>query len=412
LNLVRKLKDINVTIIFEKENINSGDMEGELMLSILSSLAESESYSISENMKWGIRKRMSKGVYKISKPSFGYTREGTELFLHPVNAKAVRKMFDMALEGVPFDRIARELNEAHFKPPRAERWRGQSIKSILQNEAYTGVMTLQRTFTDDQYRRHKNNGELPMYRIENNHPAIVTQDEFDRVQQLIQVRAASKGNVTDRQKYQNRYAFSANIYCDKCGGKYRRKRVYWKKNHKRVEWQCGNHCKNKDACENMPITDEDLKIAYLTMMNKLIFAHSQILSPLMTYYKTAGVDDALMAQLDEQEEMLQEKLKMLSTLATSGLIAARLRNEEYTKLQAELSSVQEKRQALTASIDGTGTQLEELEKLYRFVSSTKMINEWDEALFSDYAEKIIVYNREHIAFVLKCGLTLEERILE
>ena len=412
LNLVRKLSEMGIFIFFEKENINTGDMESELMLSILSSMAESESFSISENMKWGIRKRMANGNYRPGTAPYGYKIQNDEYVLDSPFDKAVKQMFDWTLEGLGTGEIATKLNKSGIKPKRSLAWRSSSVRNILQNVAYIGVLMLQQTFTDDQFKRKANNGELPMYRIENDHEPIVSKGDFEQVQEIIRIRGQTKGNQGTVDKYHNRYAFSTNIICNFCGNKFKRIHTYWKGVDKNIKWACAGHLKDTSSCEVLPIKDVDLKIAYLTMMNKLITFREEVLEPLLHVSSNNKKVATAIADIDRLIRELESKLEVLSTLALSGMITTNIMMQERLRFQTELTTLKDKRKQLIQQSNGNSKQVLELKKLLKFVRKADPFTEWEEDLFSDFTKSVVVYNRKEVGFVLKCGLTLRERLPE
>lgn len=180
LELVRKLLDLNISIFFEKENLNTGSMESELMLSILSSLAESESVSISENEKWGIKKRFQNGTFIISYPPYGYDNVDGEMVIIPEQAEIVKQIFSDTLAGKSTHAIADELNAKGIQTKKGGRWTAGTINGIIGNEKYTGDVLYQKTYTDSSFNRHTNYGELDQYLVQKHHAAIVSHEEFDR----------------------------------------------------------------------------------------------------------------------------------------------------------------------------------------------------------------------------------------
>ena len=409
LNLVRQLTDIGVTIFFEKENINTGDMESELLLSILSSLPESESYSHSENMKWANRKRMAKGIFKTV-PPYGYQRKGADFYLIPNEAKVIEQIFKWGLDGLSTYQVAKRLNNENIFTRKGARWQPSGINNILHNIVYTGTMIHQRYFNDDQLWKKKNNGELPMYHIENNHPAIISMEDYERVQKIIKLKAKAKGNSAERQKYSQRYAFTKCVICNGCGSTFKRVHTAGRGNTTVVKWSCTGHLENKDSCDALLITDESLKLSYLTMINKLIFGYKVVLEPLLN----ASIESKNSKQeLDEASiEMtkIEEKLEVLTSLNASSVVSAKTALEEQGKLQMELNKLQERQRKIMDSVNGTSTQRIELEQLYQFTKRIEMLTEWAEDLFSRFAERIIVYSRQEVGFELKCGLLLKERL--
>src|SRR5690625_4052148 len=222
LELVRKLIDLDVHIYFEK-NINTNSMDSELMLSILSSLAENESVSLSENSKWSIRQRFKRGTYKLSYPPFGYDYIDEQVIVNEEQAQVVKRIFNSVLKGVGTERIARQLNEERIPTKRNGNWTGSTIRGIVKNEKYTGDVLLQKTFTDEHFNRKVNQGELDQYLIENHHEAIITHADFEAANRMLEYQASQKNVAAGSRKYLNRYPFSGKIECMECGDTFKRR---------------------------------------------------------------------------------------------------------------------------------------------------------------------------------------------
>ena len=192
LELVRKLLDLGITIYFEKENLDTGSMESELLLSIMSSLAESESVSISENSKWSVRHRYENGTFKIGYAPFGYSSQDGEMVINEDEAKWVRWIFEQTLSGKASAAIARELNEKQVPSRRGGKWTPTTIRGILTNEKYTGDCLFQKTYSDFRFKRHVNRGERDQFYMEDHHEALVSREEFEAAGALLQQRAQEK----------------------------------------------------------------------------------------------------------------------------------------------------------------------------------------------------------------------------
>ena len=181
LELTRKLLNLGISIYFEKENLDTGTMESELLLSIMSSLAESESVSISEYSKWSIRHRFENGTFKIGYAPYGYTVRDGEMSINEDEAKWVRWIFSEALKGVASNAIATQLNDLKVPSRRSNHWTSTTIRDILTNEKYVGVCLFQKTFSDFRFKRHHNHGERDQFFIEGHHAAIVSQETLMRL---------------------------------------------------------------------------------------------------------------------------------------------------------------------------------------------------------------------------------------
>ena len=411
LELVRKLIDLNVMVFFEKENLNTGQMESELMLSVLSGLAENESVSISENNKWSIQKRFQNGTYIIGYPPYGYRNENGEMVVVPEQAEIVRKIFADTLSGKSSHTIAKELNEQGNVSKRGGKWTSGTIISILHNEKYTGDVIFQKTYTDSKFNRHINNGECDRYLFRSHHEAIISHELYEKANEIMNQRGREKGNGENTHRYQNRYGFSGKIQCGECGSIFKR-RIHYKPSGDYVAWSCKNHIKNKDACSMKYITDDALKVAFLTMMNKLIFACKKMLTPmfrnLQGYY-----DKEYLLQIQEYEMKLEkniEQRQVLASLMSSGLLEPALFNKENNTLILEEKRLHEEKDKLIHSVSGYRTKAETLQKLIKCVSGREFLTEYDDELFVAHIDHVTVVSRTEVVFSLKCGLNLRERL--
>lgn len=412
LELVRKLISLNVTVIFEKENINTGSMESELMLSILSSLAESESVSISENSKWSVQKRFQNGTFIISYPPYGYTNVDGEMVVVPEQAVVVRQMFEDTLAGKSTHAIAKELNDRGIASKRGGKWTPGTVNAIIRNEKFTGDVIFQKTYTDSQFNRHINHGMENQYLCEGHHEAIVSHEVFDAANEVMNQRGKEKGNGENTSRYQNRYAFSGKIKCGECGSVFKRRRHY-KPSGEYIAWCCNRHIEDKNSCSLKYITDEGIKAAFTTMMNKLVFGEQVILKPLL--HSLQGFDDKnKLLQIQDMENKLKknmEQRQVLTSLIASGLLEPALFNKENNALTVEEQRLQEEKRQLMTSVSGDRTKVDALEKLIKAISSGRMLTEYEDELFLTHVAGITVLSREEIVFELKCGLRLKERLV-
>lgn len=406
LSLVRELLSYNIPIYFEKENIDTGSMESELILSVLSSMAQSESESISKNVKWSVKKRMEEGTFVFGYLPYGYTKDAAgNMVIDPVESEIVRLIFDLALNGMGTYKIAQLLDRRKVPTRKGGKWSGSTVKGILVNEKYYGAAAFQKTYTDSNFRRHNNHGEVDSFIAEDHHEAIISKEVFDRVQVMIQKHIDEHGIVKDMGKYHNKYPFSGIIICGECGGKFKRQTQSGG-----IAWACSTHLYNKDACSMMFIKDEAIKAAFVTMMNKLIFGCKQVLVPYYDALRLADTDESLQGILDLKNELQRnsDRKNDLRKLRVKGFLDAAMYNQELRRVEMESEEIRAKMKCIDRA--GENGDIKETKKLLRFAESAEMLTEFSDDLFTEYVDSIIVYTRTCICFRLRCGLTLKEEV--
>lgn len=412
LEMVRRLTRNGIYILFEKENIDTEHMSSELMLSILSSIAESESRSISENSKWSVKHRFEEGTFIISYPPYGYDNVDGKMVIVPEEAKIVKKIFDMAISGSGSYIIANWLNSQGITPKRGKKWHPATVQGILRNEKYTGDVIFQKTYTDESFNRHTNYGEKNMYLCKDHHEAIISHEIFDKVAEVMSQRGAEKSIDAGDGKYLQRYAFSGKLICGDCGSTFKRRRHY-KPSGEYVAWTCNLHLDDKDACSMLYIKDKAIKTAFVRMMRKLAACQEQILRPFVNALRGVNNKDMLqqILKLEEMIEKNSEQQNVLVTLMRSGYIEPTLFHSERNELVQEAAELERKRKGLSMSINGDLEHTDEASKLLRFFARSTEIKEYSDELFLEYVDNITVLSREKIVFNLKCGLKLMERLV-
>lgn len=407
IETVRKLYGMGIYIFFEKENIDTGKMEGELLLSILSSLAESESRSISDNSTWSIQKRFRNGTYKLAYPPYGYDNVDGEMVVIPEQGEIVRRMYAQVLAGVSPSQIAKELNEQGVPTKRNGKWTAHTIIGIIRNEKYVGDVIFQKTYTDDTFTRHVNRGERDQFYAKDHHEALVSREDYAIANEVLDRNGLEKGITADDPKYQNRYVFTKKIICSECGGTWKRKKFdgYF-------GFNCGTHLKNKDECSMKSIREDKVKAAFTTMMNKLTFGRDKVLRPY-----SAGLEDIEKAEFleelnaleDGMEENLQKR-QQIKTLFSKGFIDPAVFAQENDTLVKAYEEMNAERNTIIRQISGGDEKKESLKELLHYTAKGQMISEFDEELFLQFVDHIIVYNRTEIGFAMKCGPIFRERI--
>ena len=306
LTTVRQLKEKGVEIYFEKENIWTLDSKGELLITIMSSLAQEESRSISENCTWGQRKRFADGKVTVPFKRFlGYDRgPDGNLVLNKDEAVIIRRIYSMFLQGMTPHGIAARLTADGIKSPGGkDKWNAGAVRSILTNEKYKGDALLQKSYTVDFLTKKKkvNEGEIPQYYVEGNHEAIISPEVFEMVQQEMERRSK-------RGRRSGVHLFSGKIRCGECGSWYGSKTWHSNDKYKKIIWQCNHKFDGDHKCTTPHLTNEDIHRYFISAVNQLLAQKDTIIASL-----TGGLALAFdLTPLQAQETALIEEVQMLA----------------------------------------------------------------------------------------------------
>ncbi len=430
LQTIRKLKEKNIAVYFEKENINTLDGTGELLITILSSQAQEESRNLSENTKWGITRRFENGIISINHKKFmGYTKdEDGELVIVPEEAEIVKRIYRMYLEGSSILEITRALEADEIKTATGkDTWHPGVIEKMLVNEKYMGDALLQKTYTVDflTKKRVKNNGIVPQYYIEDNHEAIIPKELFYKVQEEKARRASlNKSAVTrkankakkEKSKFSSKYALTEILVCAECGHPYRRQ-VWSKYGQKSAVWRCENRLKNgaKATCKHSPtLKEEPLHDIIMTAINSVVENNGDFIGAfrenvirVIGGYSTKDIP----TEYDEKIESLQkEMLTLIEENAKQGAVAEDF-DDEYKRIseqinelkKAKLRLVQEKKQA-----ESYEERLAEMDSTLKTVRP--QVREFDEELVRRLIKTIKVNKGERLEIQFESGIVMEQMV--
>ena len=403
---VRRLSAMGIYIFFEKENIDTGKMEGELMLSIMSSLAEDESRSLSENNKWSIQKRFQNGTYVIGTPAYGYKNADGKMVIDEEKAEVVRRIFDSVLEGKSGGTIAKELNAKGIPTARGVQWRGSVITAMIRNETYTGVAVFQKTYKDDQFNSRVNYGEKGMYRIEGHHEPIVSEEVFRAANFAVDNNAREKG-ITKSRKYTKRYALSGKVFCGECGGKCKRQKIYGE-----VWYGCDTHVKDKKKCRQLPVRADMVEAAFVNMMNKLIYGRDAVLLPMSGRLLGGGDKEVLgrLESLNTELAMVAERRQAADKFFAKGLLDAAVYREELDALAQKEKEINAARNGIEGDPDLDFDRQLALNDLLKYTAKADQLTAFSDEVFTKHVDRVIIFSRKEVGFVMKCGPVFRERI--
>lgn len=404
LKYIRQLKEKNIAVYFEKENINTMDAKGEVLLTIMASLAQQESQSLSQNVKLGLQYRYQQGKVQVNHNRFmGYTKdEEGNLIIVPKEAKIIKRIYREYLEGKSLAGIGRDLEKdgiltAAGKP----RWRPETIKKILMNEKYIGDALLQKTFTVDflTKKRVKNEGHVPQYYVENSHEAIIPKELFLQAQEELHRRNnIYTGADKNKRLYSSKYALSTITFCGDCGDIYRR--VYWNiRGRKEFVWRCVTRIEQgPETCKNRTVKEGDLYDAVMTAINKLLAGGDNMIRTLEENIH-AVIGDTTEYKISEINTVLEEKQKELISLANKG--------KDFESLADEIEELREKRQTLLvedASLSGENERINELIEFIRTNKYRTLL--YDDTLVRKIIQNVTVYD-DHFVICFKSGIEIK-----
>ena len=406
LTTIRQLKEHGVEVYFEKENIWTFDGKGELLLTIMSSLAQEESRSISENVTWGQRKRFADGKVSMPYKQFlGYEKGPDGLpKVVPEQAETVRYIYDLFMSGKTITAITKQLTaEGVLTPGRKEKWVGRTVESILTNEKYKGDARLQKRFTVDflQKKMKVNEGEVPQYYVENSHEAIIDPLLFDRVQEELARRK------TLGRSYSGKSIFSCRLICGDCGHYLGSKVWNSTSKYRRVIWQCNYKFKGECKCGTPHLTEEVIKAKFLEAYSQLLPERDRLIEDcrIMQAALTdvTDIDRETKEQIQELEvvsELIKRCVDENSSTALDQdeyLVRYNGLGDRYEKAESRVRELEKQRTERMAKADAIGAFMFRLREL------DQPLEHFDERLWLEVIDSVTVHRDSGLTFKFQNG---------
>ena len=426
LDTVRLLKANGIGVYFEKENINTLTESSEFLITLFSGFAQAESESLSKNVAWGKQKSAEAGKVTFQyKKMLGY-RKGADgqPEIVPEEAEIIRRIYHRYLDGCTLGKIKRELEEDGVPTAQGvERWSPSIIHNILTNEKYIGDALLQKTYVTDCINKKvkKNRGERTMYYVENSHPAIVSRDLFNQVQQEMTRRSSKrkvlqKSGKTELGKYSGKYALTELLVCGECGSPY--KRVTWARNgKKRIVWRCVSRLDyGKKYCSDSPTIMEDkLQEAIVRAVNKFNEQDNATYKALMraTISEALGLngDPEEVDMLERKVEALNNKMLALVNESVSSGDGIEAHESEFMTLSQETELLKQRIAAIqesTAKDNGEQSRLEQIQAIISERENKCM--EYDDSIVRQMVECIKAYPGGKLEIIFGGGYLVEESV--
>ena len=424
INYTRILRQLGIGVLFEKENINSLPADSEFMITMYGAMAQSESESISGNIRRGRQMHANVGTLKVPcHRLYGYKKDENEKFcIIPEQAEVVREIYERYKNGASLRNLKDWLESNHIKTVLGtEEWSVSAIKGILTNEKYCGDVLLQKTFCTDVISKKivKNIGQMTQYYMPDHHEGIVSKEKYQAVQAEMARRGAlrspSKQAVTGRSCYTSKYALSDRLFCGECGTLYRRKTRNIKGNIYH-EWRCISRLENgKKYCHESPTLREiPLQNAILAAINSVMSnkpalldliknAVSLELLPVQGQTMSLADIEHRLAQLDEQFQRL-----LAEAIDTEDKEAC---NAQFVEILAEQTALKKQREkVLQSSTDANCvcTRMKQAEQAIENTAST--ITEWSENAVRQIVERVTVLSADEILVQINGGTEIKQRL--
>ena len=405
LTVVRALKELGVSVYFEEQGIDTETLDLEMILTFPGMAAQKESETISENMRWSYRKRMETGEFNCCRAAYGYSLIDGELQINEAEAKVVRRIFHLYLQGYGKQAIANQLNtEGVPKRYDQKTWYLSAIDYVLNNERYMGDSLLQKSYTTETlpFRKKRNHGEKAQYYVENSNPAIISRETYQATQEL------QKRRFTDRHVPKNQYPFSGMLKCPVCGHNYRRQAA-----NGTAYWLCSYKASGRTECGCERISEQAVMEAFTRMSDKLTDNREELLGDLIRQL------EKLQSRTSGSGEKVYELNRQIADINAQSLVVAQLHgsgilnNAEYAVQSGELnrraSELRSERRRILME-DEDNEIIESLKALNDTIADYTPTGGFDEELFGQIVESVTVISGNVLRFCLAGGLALTEKI--
>ena len=431
LTAIRRLKEHGVEVYFEEQNIYTLDGKGELLLTIMSSIAQEESRNISENVTWGIRKRFADGKVSMPYKRFMGYRRGEDGIPKIVEAEAqiVRGIFRRFLEGATGTMIAKELNEADVPCPACKsrlgedeieaekadrkkaRWSASTVESILTNEKYKGDAILQKTYCTDYIQKTfvENDGsEIPKYYAQNSHPAIISAEVFDLVQMELEWRKSLNGS------YSGKSCFASRVVCGDCGAFYGSKVWHSTDIYRRVIWRCNGKYIGEKKCTTPYVTQEELEKAFVSVMQRVLQEKDAITAACQK--KLVELDTAELgaevARLENEASSIAECLRKLVEENARVQRDQKEYQREYDRRVVEYDRINAQIQTIEDRNRDKGKRRRKLEIFLGFLKKVEVCEASEPYTFVTLVENVVVERDGRLQFYFRNGMQYEYQLMK
>lgn len=427
LNYIRALRALGIAVIFEKENINTLDSDSEMLITMMGAFAQAESESISENVKWGVKQAMREGKASIQyKHLYGYERgEDGKPRIIPEQAEVVRQMYDRFLAGHSIRMIKEDLERQGVLTSKGgTAWSESVIRSILKNEKYCGDVLRQKTYTQDciSHKQLRNDGQLPMYLVQDHHEGIVSRETYNAVKAEFARRNAGRAPSqklapTGRSCYSAKYALTERLVCGECGTLYRRC-VWTKKGRKFAVWRCASRVDyGTKYCHDSPtIYEEPLQAAILRAINSVMDQKSILMGQLTDAMQAKLIpipgSSMSVSDIDQQIAALNDEFQELFAAAREDGGYMKYA-EDFKRITDAVAELKVKRVRLMERQDNNSAASRRIDDAVNILNDCSTeITKWNEAVIRQLVDTVRVLSADRIRVYLRGGMEIEQNIRE
>lgn len=426
LNTCRLLRELNVDVYFEKENIHTLYMDSEMFLTLYSAFAQAESESTSQNVRMGYRAKMKRGepCGSIACYGFNWNKITKELTINEAEASVVRKIFDYYVSlGLGTSRICKKLESEGIKAPKGgKRWSPSVIKDILRNIKYIGDVMGQKYYVENPltHKLVRNRGEKPKYHSKNHHEAIVDKKIWDKAQEIYEKRSQKiKNGQTYCEKYSIRYPYSSKIECGICHRNYVRRQgsstYNNEKRYHKIYWKCSEYISKSGECDaSAGLREDELNDMFVQLFNEISTYFNCSDEILFKKIESAIYDNRdynELKKLESEEIKIRKKILHLIDLKLEDESVLELYEEKEENLKQELQEIKRKKEEITSLLNNRQITQERINQIKETLKNTKKLEEFNPEIFENLIERIYIGEISEdstkdysvIRFVLKTG---------
>ena len=419
LKIVRELREHNVDVYFEKENIHTLELDSEMFLTLYSAFAQAESESTSMNVKMGLNAKMKRGEPVGNQNCYGYiwNEETKELEINEEQASIVRFIFDLYIKGVGGRTIAHRLNDKGIPTYFNKKWSQGSISRIIKNEKYVGDLLGQKYYVVDplSHKRCLNYGEKEQYYVKDHHIGIIDRDTWNKAQEILNKRNNNKkdNGREHRTTYSLKYDFSSKIVCGHCNSTYvRRQGTKRKDGTAPIYWKCFQQVDEKRYCEKSKfIRDDVLKDMFVELYNLIVINKHQTKEKLLEAIKSTLKENNYQKDIDKLSvdlDKLNIKLSKLVDMKLEEIIDKDTYIKKEKEIKMQITELEEKITNLQNKENTNNNIAKKIKEIEKIVNAPTSLKEFDKEVFDSIVERIIIgedgSDEQVIRFILKTGV--------